>query len=419
MPRAAGATIGIPPMRGGDVADLSVRQPRDEARNVPLLEEVYQMESVYPRNMYLSTHDWGQVLMFGFLALNCLAIVAPDWLRAHSQPEWVERDVARLEDARTPLGDEARHAFAELIGADGASLLSAIYEAAAPGFLQEIPAFSRLNHDGGWGGEAHSAGAGHDQDGDCGHHGGDPRLTGSHVHADHVRAVHPNGGVVAGDDEPGDEGEQGDGEDDGHKYGSHAVRQALDGGLGSLRLLHHADNAGEDGIGSNSGRAHAQQAVLVDGRTDHLVALTLLHRHALAGDHRLIDQRAAGEDHAVDGNLLAGPHDQIIADTYVLDGQLDLVPIAQCVGGTRLQTAEFLQRFVGLPLRAGLQVLAQENQGDNQRGGIVECCLTDKFAEKGSYASEGEKGDVMCQSCQCKQALIYLTTIVRVSIIIL
>ena len=24
-------------------------------------------------------------------ALNCLALVAPDWLRAHSQPEWVER----------------------------------------------------------------------------------------------------------------------------------------------------------------------------------------------------------------------------------------------------------------------------------------------------------------------------------------
>jgi transposase len=57
-------------------------------------------------------------------ALNCLAIVAPDWLRAHSQPEWVERDEARREDARTPLGEEARHAYAEVIGADGASLAS-------------------------------------------------------------------------------------------------------------------------------------------------------------------------------------------------------------------------------------------------------------------------------------------------------
>ena len=77
-------------------------------------------------------------------ALNCLALVAPDWLLAHSQPEWVERYEARLEDARTPLGDEARHAYAEVIGADGASLLQSIYEAAAPLFLREIPAIEIL-----------------------------------------------------------------------------------------------------------------------------------------------------------------------------------------------------------------------------------------------------------------------------------
>jgi transposase len=57
----------------------------------------------------------GRVLCVGETlrhALNCVAIVAPEWLLAHSQPEWVERDVARMEDARTPLGDEARHAAA-------------------------------------------------------------------------------------------------------------------------------------------------------------------------------------------------------------------------------------------------------------------------------------------------------------------
>ena len=49
-----------------------------------------------------------------------------------------------MEDARTPLGEEARHAYAEVIGADGASVLSAIYEAAAPLFLREIPAVQIL-----------------------------------------------------------------------------------------------------------------------------------------------------------------------------------------------------------------------------------------------------------------------------------
>ena len=77
-------------------------------------------------------------------ALNVLALVAPGWLLAHSQPEWVERYKARMEDARIPLGKEARHAYAEVIGADGASLLQSLYDAAAPLFLREIPAVEIL-----------------------------------------------------------------------------------------------------------------------------------------------------------------------------------------------------------------------------------------------------------------------------------
>jgi len=77
-------------------------------------------------------------------ALNCLAIVAPDWLLAHTHPEWVERYDARMEDARTPLGEEARRTFAEVIGDDGSRVLTAIYEAAAPDFLREMPAVETL-----------------------------------------------------------------------------------------------------------------------------------------------------------------------------------------------------------------------------------------------------------------------------------
>jgi transposase len=36
-------------------------------------------------------------------ALNCLAMVAPEWLLEHSQPEWVDRYGVRLEDSRLPL----------------------------------------------------------------------------------------------------------------------------------------------------------------------------------------------------------------------------------------------------------------------------------------------------------------------------
>lgn len=78
------------------------------------------------------------------MRFHCLALVAPDWLLAHSQTEWVERYEARIEDARTPLGDEAHHTYAEVIGADGASLLHTIYDVAAPLFQREIPAVQIL-----------------------------------------------------------------------------------------------------------------------------------------------------------------------------------------------------------------------------------------------------------------------------------
>src|SRR5258708_10033186 len=52
-------------------------------------------------------------------ALNSLAVVAPDWLRAHSLAEWVDRYRTRLEDSRSPLGEAERLAFAEELGQQG------------------------------------------------------------------------------------------------------------------------------------------------------------------------------------------------------------------------------------------------------------------------------------------------------------
>ena len=68
-------------------------------------------------------------------ALNSLAEVEPDWLRAHSQPEWVERYGARSEDSRIPVGEEARVAFAEAIGEQGRELLDALFDPIAPQWL--------------------------------------------------------------------------------------------------------------------------------------------------------------------------------------------------------------------------------------------------------------------------------------------
>ena len=77
-------------------------------------------------------------------ALNCLAIVAPEWLLEHSQSEWVDRYGVRLEDSRLPSGEEERQTWVQSVGRDGASLLSALFEPGAPSWLAQVPAVEIL-----------------------------------------------------------------------------------------------------------------------------------------------------------------------------------------------------------------------------------------------------------------------------------
>jgi len=42
--------------------------------------------------------------------LNILPVVAPDWLRENSQPEWIDRYGPRVEDARLPKNEKLRQA---------------------------------------------------------------------------------------------------------------------------------------------------------------------------------------------------------------------------------------------------------------------------------------------------------------------
>lgn len=77
-------------------------------------------------------------------ALNSLAIVAPDWLRVQSEPEWIDRYSRRVDDYHLPEGQEARRALAVTIGRDGVTLLNAIYAANAPACLRTIPAVETL-----------------------------------------------------------------------------------------------------------------------------------------------------------------------------------------------------------------------------------------------------------------------------------
>src|SRR5215469_4553334 len=57
-------------------------------------------------------------------ALNTLAAVAPDWIRAHVPADWVLRSDHRAEDYRLPEADHERTALAETVGQDGLEVLT-------------------------------------------------------------------------------------------------------------------------------------------------------------------------------------------------------------------------------------------------------------------------------------------------------
>ena len=76
--------------------------------------------------------------------LNVLAVAAPDWLRAHVEPAWIERYERRGGDIHIPKGEAARRAFAETIGRDGEALLSAATSPGSPAWLREVPAVEVL-----------------------------------------------------------------------------------------------------------------------------------------------------------------------------------------------------------------------------------------------------------------------------------
>jgi len=77
-------------------------------------------------------------------ALNCLAVVAPDWLEAHISSDWYERYSKRMEQYRLPKSQAQQAALAQQIGQDGYHVLVAIYSNDTMSWLREVPAVKTL-----------------------------------------------------------------------------------------------------------------------------------------------------------------------------------------------------------------------------------------------------------------------------------
>jgi transposase len=77
-------------------------------------------------------------------ALNVFATTVPDWLRAHTTPDWVDRYGLRASEFRLPKSQAKRQAWAEQIGADGKTILTAVFADTAPSALRTLPAVEIL-----------------------------------------------------------------------------------------------------------------------------------------------------------------------------------------------------------------------------------------------------------------------------------
>jgi transposase len=77
-------------------------------------------------------------------ALNVLAEVAPQWLQAWVPLAWYDRYAQRVEDYRLPATQEAREAYALVVGEDGARLSRQVEQALELPWLGELPALRTL-----------------------------------------------------------------------------------------------------------------------------------------------------------------------------------------------------------------------------------------------------------------------------------
>ncbi len=86
-----------------------------------------------------------------------------------------------------------------------------------------------------------------------------------------------------------------------------------------LRALDQVDDPRERGVAPQPRHADVERAAAVDRPGEHRVARRLLGRQRFAGDRRLIDRALAGDDLAVERDLLAGANDDHRADRDRVD----------------------------------------------------------------------------------------------------
>ena len=155
--------------------------------------------------------------------------------------------------------------------------------------------------------QAHSARAGHNEDGDRG----------------------DKGWGHAAEEEMGNERQRCHGDDRGDEDLRDAVHEALYWCLGGLCVRDQLGHLGQYRILAHLGRSNLELAGGINGRTGHRIAGADLNGHGLAGNHGGVDRRIAGNDDAVGGDLFARAHYEDIAYLQLGDWNALLASLAQ------------------------------------------------------------------------------------------
>ena len=231
------------------------------------------------------------------------------------------------------------------------------------------------------------------------------------AHQQRGRGREPQG-AGTGDDQHGHRGDEAarrvaeqrpDGEregrqrqDDRHEHGGHPVGQPLHGRLGGLGVPDQLRDPGDRGVPADACHLDDQPPRRVERRAGDLVAGLLVDGDALAGEHRLVDTRAAVEDHPVGGHLLAGPDQEPHPGTQQGDVDQPLGPVVVEQG--RLLGAELEQLAQG---RAGalpgprLRPPAEQQEGGDGRGHLDVGVhpAGDRLYDRPAVGDQGAQGD--------------------------
>jgi transposase len=127
---------------GGEAAERLLTRVLDTARDAGLLK-AHGRQRTDSTHVLAAVRDLNRVELVAETlraALNAIAVVAPDWLRALAPPEWHARYDRRIEDMRLPETGPKREAYVAQVGADGYRLLQALEGANAPPDGAALPA---------------------------------------------------------------------------------------------------------------------------------------------------------------------------------------------------------------------------------------------------------------------------------------